>query len=599
MKILSYEELDQLALDGCGTLGYKGGKIAQYDVAGYDRVPRREVPPASVRQLTGTPLVEKPAPAEAQFVNQPYLARIGGFRRVHLFGPNEIGRKFRAMKFVWNDGLGMGHYESLLIDRKFGLNHVFESPTFGYEMPFLDEEYGKFRQDYTVAVERMKARVQEMSAVYGEDLLKRPKGVAVIISRHTPLTLFSHALERDPEGIKNELASAIGQEMPPVSPKTPKERLVQNKFWGYIRAKHGRILKVMAEVLRSVLGSEIEEFLILGNYHELPYFDMEYFGSVYDYPAVATRPLLLEDDLMLKHYNAYWVQFFHDLTGKAPIVSLRVNLSAAGCRFVPDEHLIREWYNQAIRHGAGGFYKWPRDYPMDMSAPYDGPMTANPEPNTWPEKRWEASMASISMAATHKRFVPPAAEVGIFVPKSGALLHRQEWRRVFSAFTACAEEKIFTRFIFEPTILREGIPISVKVLLVPVLEFASEELQGVLAEFAARGGKIYLASEDILDGDAEQQVSLQGAEVFEDGLLEVFPLGGKGLPDRLAKAAEAMRKIVTEVGASDLGWVFDIGLSSLPKTDVTDLRPMDESIKFEHWMYEHGSNWLVPFINDD
>ncbi|HKJ26602.1 MAG TPA: hypothetical protein VJ965_03105, partial [Anaerolineales bacterium] len=289
MKTLTYEELDQMALDACGTIGFQGGKIAQYDVAGYDRVPRREVPPATVRQLNGMPPVEKPAPADAQFVNQPYLARIGGFRRVHLFGPNEIGQKFREMKFVWNDGLGMGHYESLLINRKFGLNNVFESPTFGYDMPFLDKEYEKFQQDYTVAVERMKARVQEMSCVYDSDLLKRPKGLAVIISRHTPLTLFANALERDPEGVRAELMAAIGQEMPPVSPKTPKERLVQNKFWGYIRTKHGRILQIMAEVIRSVLGAEIEEFLVLGNYHELPYFDMDYFGSVYDYPAVATR----------------------------------------------------------------------------------------------------------------------------------------------------------------------------------------------------------------------------------------------------------------------------------------------------------------------
>jgi len=403
-KILTEEQLDQLALDACGTIGYKGGKVAGYDVAGYDRVLRREVPPQSVRQLTGERPEEQPAPAEARFDEEPYLARIGGFRRAHVYGPNEIGRLFREMRFTWNDGLGMGHYESLLINRKFGLNQVFEAPAFGFEMPFLEAEFPVFRKEYQVTVERMRARVREMSAVYGEDLLKRPRGLGVIISRHTPLQLFSDALDRDPDGVRAELRAAIGQDLPPVQPATEKERLIQSKFWAFIREKHGRILQIKMEILRRELGRDIDEFLVLGNYHELPYFDMDNFGRVYDYPAVATRPLLLEDDLMLRHYNAYFVQLFHDLTGKPPMVSLRVNLSAAGCRFVPDRNLIREWYNQAVRHGAGGFYKWPRDYPMDLNDPYDGPMPANPEPNTLPEIRWESSLEAISIAATHKRF---------------------------------------------------------------------------------------------------------------------------------------------------------------------------------------------------
>lgn len=599
MESLSFEELDQIALDSCGTIGYKGGKVAQYDVAGYDRVPRKEVPPKSVRQLTAEPPVEGSAPPQAIFEDRPYLARIGGFRRNDMYGPNEIGSKFRDLRFAWNDGLGLGCYESLLINRKFGLNQVFEAPAFGFDLPFLEEEFPKFQQDYFVVVQRMKARVQEMSAVYGEDLLARKKALSVIINRHTPLQLFSDALVRDLEGVKSELKKAIGQELPPVDPKTPQERLVQSKFWSLIREKHGCILEIKMDVLRKVLGSQIEEFVILGNYHELPYFDMDYFGKVYDYPAVAVRPLLLEDDLMLKHYNAYFTQLFANLTGKPPIVSIRVNLSAAGCRFVPDENLIREWYNQAVRHGAGGFYKWPRDYPMDMSNPYDGPMSGNPEPNTWPKKRWEGSLKAISMAVSHQRFVPPKAEVAILVPQSSALLHRQEWRRIFAVFSACAEERIFTRFLADKKVETDGIPKNVKALIVPVLEFASDALQEAFTIFTAHGGKIYISDGDVYDAGAKEKVILVGVKPLEPGLLDVFPLGGKGLPGKLEKVAKAMRQVVVESCADDLGWVFGIGLSSLPETIVTDLRPEDESIKFEHWMYEHGSNWLVPFINDD
>lgn len=597
-KRLTEDQLDQLALDACGTIGFKGGKVASYDVAGYDRVLRREVPPQAVRQVKGEHPEELPAPAEARFNEEPYLARIGGFRRVHVYGPDEVGKLFREMRFVWNDGLGMGHYESMLINRKFGLNQVFEAPAFGFEMPFLEEEFPLFRKDYQLTVERMRARVQEMSAVYGEDLLKRPRGLGVIISRHTPLQLFSDALERNPDGVCDELRAAIGQDLPPIQPATARERLVQTRFWRLLREKHGRILQIKMEILREVLGRDIGEFLILGNYHELPYFDMDNFGRVYDYPAVATRPLLLEDDLMLRHYNAYFVQLFHDLTGKPPIVSLRVNLSAAGCRFVPDRNLIREWYNQAVRHGAGGFYKWPRDYPMDLNDPYDGPMPANPEPNTLPETRWESSLEAISIAATHKRFVQPEAQVAILVPGEGALLHREEWRRIFSVFSACAEEKIFVNFLHESR-AASGIPENVKVLIVPVLEFVSSAMEEALSDFVARDGKLYLHRRDMLDADAESAVKIYGAVLLEDGLFEVFPLGEKGSPAGLAKAASFMRSIADESQVDDMAWVYGIGLSSLPSTEVSDLRAGEDDIVFEHWMYEHGSNWLVPFINDD
>ena len=199
---MDYKDLDKIALDGSGTLGYKGGGIAQYDVAGYERVSRREVPPSQVVQLTGDVPVEKPAPSDAEFVDEPYLARIGGFRRNDLYGPDEIGRKFRDMRFVWNDGLGNGHYESLLINRKYGLGQVFESPAFGFDLPFLEDEFPVFREDYAKVVSRMRNRVEEWSATYGQNLLKRKKGMAVIISRHTPMALFANALERDPEAVK-------------------------------------------------------------------------------------------------------------------------------------------------------------------------------------------------------------------------------------------------------------------------------------------------------------------------------------------------------------------------------------------------------------
>ena len=47
MSILTEREIDWLALEGCDIIGFRPGAVVDYDLAGYDRVPRREVAPGS------------------------------------------------------------------------------------------------------------------------------------------------------------------------------------------------------------------------------------------------------------------------------------------------------------------------------------------------------------------------------------------------------------------------------------------------------------------------------------------------------------------------------------------------------------------------
>jgi hypothetical protein len=346
-------------------------------------------------------------------------------------------------------------------------------------------------------------------------------------------------------------------------------------------------------MLRNALGSGA---VLIGNYHELPVYSFESLGKTYDHPAVAVRPLLLEDALMLRHYTAYFTQLFHDLTGKSPFVSVRVNLSAAGTRFVPGKDLIQSWYDQAVQHGAGGFYFWPRDYPMDQAEPYDGPMIGNPEPATLPQERWEASLKACSHVATHRRFIPPAPQAAILVPGQAALLHREDWRRIYAAFSACAEARLHCGFLGDWQILSSGVPAGVRLLLAPALEFVSPPLRAVLESFIRQGGRLWVPAEEFRDASARPTEPFAGSFDLPPGIFDFFPPGEMGSPAGLDSAAGWVSDRAGEQEVDTFSWLFDLTCAHLPESGPAGLRSPDAGIHFHHWLYEHGSNWIYPYI---
>jgi hypothetical protein len=593
MPELTNSDFDRLALDACETIGYQGGRVAAYDVAGYDRIMRRESPPAQV-QYRELPSAQKGfLPKPAQFEDRPYLVRIGGFQRQNLYGPDEVGALFRQLGIAWNDGLGNGLYESLLIDRKYDLSHTLEAPIFDYSLPFLDEEYPAFIDGYNQHLDRLTARLKELEPVYGRRLLEQKSGVCMLHILQTPLTLFIHAYQQNPQRVTEELQRWIGRPVPPLDPTIPADRLALVKFWSAIRSRYGKAAERLADLLRARFGRGTE---IVGNFHDLPVYDFDSFGRVFDYPAVAVRPLLLEDDLLLKHYTAYFTRLYRDLTERPPMVSVRINLSAAGSHFIPGPNLVRHWTDQAVRYGAGAFYLWPRDYPMDQSDPYDGPMLGNPEPNTRPQERWETSLQLHSELATRQRFVPPEPQVAILVPWNSAVLYREAWRRIYAAFSACTEARIYAGFIGDWQIARSGVPAHVRLMIVPVLEFLSPVVRSALERFTQRGGILLAAEGDLYDLEGRPVLPLQGARTIPAELFNVFPLKSGSSANLLQDCAGLLWQEVKQGQVDCHTWVGDLTLASLPPSTQVSLREPDGEIQFDHWLYEHSSKWIYPYL---
>jgi hypothetical protein len=52
------------------------------------------------------------------------------------------------------------------------------------------------------------------------------------------------------------------------------------------------------------------------------------------------------------------------------------------------------------------------------------------------------------------------------------------------------------------------------------------------------------------------------------------------------------------VGVDPQRWVFDICCENLPPADHTWLREADPQVYFAPWLYEHGSEWIMPYLKD-
>jgi hypothetical protein len=594
MPYLNEKDLDQLCLHACEFIGFKSGSTVAYDPAGYDRVERIQVAPGSLKPKDFTPEPVLPLPAKARFRPDPYPARIAGFQRRAIFGPDEIGAEISRRGIVWNDGLGNGLYESLRIDRKYGLKHVLEAPVLGLPLPYLPEHWLTFEPTYTRQVNRFLSDLRELEPAYGAPLARSGDRLMVLWCPHYPLSLFAEAYLNDPTRVEADLVQQIGSPEVPVFPTSRPDRALLAKFLALLRRRQAEVVGYQARALRSAMGPGLK---IAANPHELPPLDMARQGAVYDYPAVAIRPLLLDDDLFLRHYIAYFTQLFHDLTGKPPMISVRMNLSAASPRFTPTGNLIRHWYDQAVRHGAGAFYFWTRDYPYaDHPDVYDGPIPGNPDPSALGKERWQAVIDQLGWLAARQRFEPPNAQVAVLVPNEAALLFREDWRRIYAAFSSLMEVKVHTGFVSDRAIRATGVPEEIRLLIAPALEFISPVLRNRLEEFTDRGGRLLVNDLEVCDEAGNPVPPLRGARSLPADQLDVFPLQRKVQESNLQLLAQTLLAAVRETGADPQSWVFQVSSGNLPASQENQHRISQPELCFAPWLYEHGSPWIVPYL---
>jgi hypothetical protein len=614
------EQWDAIALEGCESLVFHPGKVAAYDLEAYRRIVHRPVNDGQYPCFNqDEPFVEPRniTVPDGCAADHGYLVRIGGFRRQTIFGPCEAADMLAAAGVSHADSLGEGLFENLVLCRRTGILPIFEAPSMGIALPFLETELPVFERLYRKHVAEFCDWIARAEAVYGQPLLPRAGHPWILYLRTTPLMLFQLSARRKPQETVQELKAASGQHRLAVGARTPKERAGQAKAWAFIRRRHMEVHQVMARIFRELAAPK---GVLVGNTHTLPIMDYELLGQVFDHPGVAARAGYIEEPALREPYMGYSVRLFNDLSGRMPIMSVRVNTLVSGTRFIPGRDVIRRWFDASVRHGVRGFYFWTMDYPS-REGQYFGAFAGNTDPSTRPRERWDAMLDCFRDVTRARCFVPPAADVGILVPCD--VLDTSGWRRVLGSFTELEAARIWSRLVPARTVEHDRKCLgALRALVVPSLPFASDALADALEWFVRQGGVLILGDRRFarfdMDGNERRPPAGLDSRLLESegdvdltvggGRVLAWPEPGIGLSIEsadvnaaLAEAARRWQRIAGELRLDRADWVYQVRADNLHKLTgkaPPDGRPAPQpDVEPRAYMYEHSSPLIIPYID--
>lgn len=610
--------IDKLAYAQCETVAAVPGTIVSYDVEFYERVKRESLAtcePPYFNPSSRNGRLGSRAKARQSTVLEPYLMRLGGFRRDVSFSPDGAAAALKHAGIQYADSIGNGLFEHLMLCRKYGIVPAFEAPAMEMPLPFLERQMPIFKKIYRKHLVEMRNWLRLVEKIYGHSIINRAAQPWTLWIPVSPLALFLISMRRDPEETMAELQAAAGTSRLAVDAATPKEQARQFKAWAFIRRQHMKVLKIMAELLRDAVA---DQGLIVGNMHTLPPVDYEMMGEAFDMPGVAVRPGYVKEPHLREGYVGYAISLFKDLCKRPPLVSVRTNITAAGTYCVAGPRAIKRWFDEAVRHGSGGFYLWPVDYPMGGST-YRGVMRGNPEPTNYGRERWESMLENCRTIASRQRFVPPPAEVGILVPYD--VLDRQGWQRVMRTFLELRGARIWSQMFSARLIERDPKSLARnKLLVVPILPFASTRLTKQLENYVYNGGTLVVPDAQIgihdLDGHRrpvvfglEEESRPDGERPIGAGRVIILPNPALGRWERennsldlLARASALWKKVAGRLPLKDFSWVMDVSAEDLPRVSEKDnsyMAPRAEpEMRLRHYLYEHSSDWLMPYLQN-
>jgi hypothetical protein len=171
------------------------------------------------------------------------------------------------------------------------------------------------------------------------------------------------------------------------------------------------------------------------------------------------------------------------------------------------------------------------------------------------KERWDAVMEALHSISTSPRFTPPPTEVAILVPYD--VLDAAGWKQVMHAFVKLDAARVWSAMLSAREVERSPEALKkYRAVVVPALPFASDKLIAHLQRYTQQGGALIDASAKIARG-----------------------------------------------GLADQSWVLDIGMSSLRNTHVALKRPhkpprAEPGLQPRHYLYEHSSNWILPYLGE-
>jgi hypothetical protein len=491
--VLYTKAVDKLAEDGLYVFDAYQTSFTRYDVSGYRRIRRTET---SFGQYKPLDLKEEAMkhvkPRRNCRLRVPYLFLLTGFRRGRMFAADEIGRTLASAGIGYADGPGNGLLESSMITRKYGIRSIFQVPDGCSTRHYLDDELHELSHEFGKALDSEIDFLRKLGRITGADYLADPHMLWVLVEHDNlnPFGLFVANYRRIPKRIAKTFKAETGHKLTFRNPRTNKDRLVRAEFWAFVRHRYDVVQATKAVELRKRFRG-----IVTSNVHFDSIVQYGEWGEVYDIPCVGIRPAIANDPDVWNHWVGYATRLVADATQKAPIVSIRTNLGAAGTKKVPTAATTEYWHSQAVRNGVRGFAFWTLDFPGDTrdSRNYLGMIPANPDPSTRPQERWNSLLAVASTLNKSRVFIPPRSDMGIFVNLFGSSV--KHWRHVFATYCLLAIRKVFCNFITDENIMTKKIQLGdFKLVIIPELAVVRSAVIRALEQYAEKGGHVLVAN---------------------------------------------------------------------------------------------------------
>jgi hypothetical protein len=483
-------------------LRYEGGEDLEalmprwVDYCGYDFAYRLNRPfGTSPAWDYFPPVVERKLKSRPEYtLDQTYRSRIGGMRRMDVFGPDEIGHELSRYKVLDSDGPGNNEYENNMISKKYGLRRTIYLPRVDMLQfcPFLEQWEKEYLDLYGEKLDSLKRVLRGWPEFRGKKPLDDPEIIYLLFlsGDMEPLEYFLCGVERDYRAVASKFKDQFGFNLPMqemlINPRECAQRI---KFWLWVKSEYGKAIRKKAELVRE----KIPRGLLVGNIHFECWLDYERLAEAYDWAGTSVRPTLLprDDDLGRLYWMGYGTRLFNDLTDKAHMISVRSNTLGGGPRVVPSAAALTYWHNQAIQNGCVGFYIWVNEFPAYPGA-YGGICYGNPDKSTLPKIRWNTHMRVSKQLGQTKVFNPPKAKTVTLVSQATCALNELGgWKRVFSSYIELCRAKVWNGFVSDQEIWEDSESLEqYKIIYIPSMIFEKEIVIKKILDYVKEGGTL-------------------------------------------------------------------------------------------------------------
>lgn len=545
---LTKDLVEILIQESWETLTHFYQEYAYPDNCGYEHLPLHTFPfgKARVWDYQYTRILDVMPPHPEYALDRIYAVRTGNVGPGNTYTMDELGHILRESG-IWYPGVSID--AKMQLAKKYGIRLFLGVPYFrqaGLHLTgFSPVKMTKYRKIYRAQMQDALDNYRQLEKKYDISIIENPTTLWNA-EQGEILELFFSRLADHYESFNAEFKAELGFDMPLMrQPSTPVEKARRSLFWRWVRGNMQEFIRLRMEEFHDVFQPA---GFVQSVTHGEDLVDFERYGSMYQFPGPAARPMLSDRELVLRYWAGYIFRLWRDLTDRPIFASARINCQRVGPRSIPTPNAAKLWHSQAIRSGTVGFFHLVLDY-SGMSADgeeYIGMNFDNPDYSALGKLRWKTMQEIASALKGVRPFDPPVSETGIFVSFDTGYIHGMP--RIFSQYIELCKAGVWNGFVSDSEVLNASENLNDwKVLYVPVMDYSHREVVDALEQYVHRGGTLVSYDPHIWQYDMQGNTQAERRR-------KIFGVttGASRKGRQIVKLNEQREQLVIEEGAFDI-----------------------------------------------